>query len=185
MRQAEIDAELATALDDLLLVERQERGVDPEPAVLFDSGARGQIGELLERAKKLGPAVGIARVIDAIDADENVKRPEGLGPCEGEAEEDGVPRRDVGDRNPVRHHVFGPVLGNFRVRSERTAAEAAEVDVELDVAADAQRPRDPAGGLDLDGMPLAIANGQCVELEAGLASLGQRRWPSRGRRSKG
>ena len=55
------------------------------------------------------------------------------------------------------------------------APKRAEVDVELDVTADAHRPRDPAGSLDLDGMPLAVANGQCMKLEARLASLGQRR----------
>ena len=39
----------------------------------------------------------------------------------------------------------------------------------------AERLRNPAGGLDLDGMPLAVANGQGMKLEAGRASLGQRR----------
>ena len=58
--------------------------------MLFDAGPRGQIGELLERAQKLGPAVGIARVVDAVDADEDVERSQGLGPGECKAEEDGV-----------------------------------------------------------------------------------------------
>ena len=40
---------------------------------------------------------------------------------------------------------------------------------------DAQRTGDPAGGLDLDGMPLAVANGQGIKLEARLAGLGQSR----------
>ena len=57
MRQAKIDAELEPAGDDLLLVERQKRRVDPETAGLFDSGASGQIGELLERSLMLVTAL--------------------------------------------------------------------------------------------------------------------------------
>ena len=61
-----------------------------------------RLASCLERTKEFRPAVGIARVVDAIDADEDVKGAEGLGPGQGEAEEDGVPRRDVSDRNAVR-----------------------------------------------------------------------------------
>ena len=142
----------------------------------FSTPARvARLASCSNAPKKLGPAVGIARVVDAIDADEDVECRQSLGPRQGERQKDGVPRGDVSDRNPVRHHVLGSVLGHFDRRSERTSAEAAEIDVELDVADDCQRARNPAGGLDLDGMPLAVADGQCVELEAGRAGLGQGR----------
>ena len=38
-----------------------------------------------------------------------------------------------------------------------------------------ERPGDPAGGLDLDGVPLAVADGQGERLEPGRLRLGQRR----------
>src|SRR5262245_45383330 len=73
VRQAVVDAQRAPALDDLLLGEGQERCVDPEPALPLDAGARGQVGERLKRTKIFRPAVRVARVVDAIDADIDIE----------------------------------------------------------------------------------------------------------------
>ncbi len=59
----------------------------------------------------------------------------------------------------------GSILGNFLIREKCAPAEAAEVDLELDVASGSNGARDPAGGLDLDGMPLAVVDGQGVQLK--------------------
>ena len=85
MGQRIIDSQRASPLDDLFLVERQERGVNPEPARSLDSRPRRQVGESLERAQEFWPAVGIARIVDAIDADPDVERPQRLGPGQREA----------------------------------------------------------------------------------------------------
>ncbi len=58
--------------------------MNPETPAIFDAGLGGEIGELLERAKKLGPAVGIPRVIDTVHTDEDIKCPQSLGPRECE-----------------------------------------------------------------------------------------------------
>src|SRR5436189_183969 len=69
-RQREVDVQLVGPRDDLGLAELDERGVDAEVALALDAGLGRQIGQLLERLRELRPAVGIAGVIDRIDADE-------------------------------------------------------------------------------------------------------------------
>ena len=54
---------------------------------------------LLERRDVLGPAVGIARVVERVHADEDVAAREHLGPRQRERQEDRVARRHVCDRD--------------------------------------------------------------------------------------
>ena len=82
--QGVIHAERASSLDDRLLIEGQERGMNLEPACTLDPRAGRQVGECLERANELRPAIGIARIINAIDADPDVERPQRFGPGECE-----------------------------------------------------------------------------------------------------
>ncbi len=87
-----VDAEGEAALDDLVLMEMHEGGVDGEFAEAFDADFGGEVGEAFEGVEEFGPAVGVAGVIDGVDADEDVEGVEGFGPGEGEGEEDGVAR---------------------------------------------------------------------------------------------
>jgi hypothetical protein len=48
--------------------------MDVELAHPFDSDLGREVGQLLERFEILGPAVGIARIVDAVDADEDIER---------------------------------------------------------------------------------------------------------------
>jgi hypothetical protein len=98
-------------------------------ALPFDPGLGGEVGEPLERGDELGPAIGIARIIERIDADEQVARAARLGKAEREAEEDGVARRHVGDRNALAHAF----LGHGDVGGQRRAAEGAQVERKHDV----------------------------------------------------
>ena len=66
--------------------------------------------------------------------------------------------------NSVGHRFLAAVFGDGQVGSEGTAAKSAKVDVELDVAVDAQGPGNAAGCLDLDEMALTVADGQGVKL---------------------
>ena len=41
----------------------------------FDAGLRRELGHRLEGAQVLGPAVGIARIVERVDADDDVGTP--------------------------------------------------------------------------------------------------------------
>ena len=65
----------------------------------LDRGLGGEVGHRLEGGDELGAAVGVAGVVDGVDADEDVGRAAHLGHRQGEAQEDGVAGGHVGDRD--------------------------------------------------------------------------------------
>ena len=65
---------------------------------------------------ELRAAVRIARVIQRVHADEDVRAFQHLGPGQREREENGVARRHIGDRNAVRHLVRPSALSAPRCR---------------------------------------------------------------------
>ena len=91
----------------------------------------------------LGPAVGIAGVVERVDADDDGLGAETSAHAEREREEDRVAGRDVGRRD-LALVVELPILRDFAVADQRGAAERREVDVELEMPRDAERPRDLA-----------------------------------------
>jgi len=40
----------------------------------------GEVGGFLERLDELGPAIGVAAIVNCVDADKDIKRTEDLGP---------------------------------------------------------------------------------------------------------
>ena len=72
-----------------------------------------------------------------------------------QAEEDGVARRDVGDRNAVADAV----LGHGDVGGEGRAAERAEIERQDDMTL-GQRGGDRSAAVQLDAVALAIVDGQ-------------------------
>ena len=132
-----------------------------------------------------GPAVGIAAVVDGVDAEENVGRANHLGKGQGQAEEHGVPRGHVGHGDAVGHLAGVAVLGHFDVGRQGAAAEAVQFDGRLDVAADAHGPGDPPGRLQFEAVPLAVVDRQGVERKALRAGRSRRWWPSRAPRKGG
>ena len=139
-----------------------ERRVDAQ-ASAFDAGLRGQGGHPLERRDVFGPAVGIARVVERVDADDEIARAERLRPRQRQRQEDRVAGRDVGRRDRL---VDRPILGHRGGAGQRRGGDAAQVEIQLGVAADAERPGDGARGLDLARVDLAVADGQRVQREA-------------------
>ena len=135
--EAVVDAQLQTPSDDVDLAHRDERGVDLKPLGAGDAGLRGEIAHRFERGQELGAAVGVSRVIDAVDPDEEVEGSEDFRPGQGQREEDGVPRGDVGDRDPLGHVVEAAILGHVDVGRERAAAEGPQVDGLLHMTGDA------------------------------------------------
>src|SRR4051812_44668967 len=87
-----VDAEFKALADDLRLGHPDQRRVDRERCAL-----RPQPRHLLERFDKFRPAIRVSAVVQRIDPDKHIVAVQHLGPRECVAEEDRVPRRDVGD----------------------------------------------------------------------------------------
>ena len=162
VRQRVVEAERQAALDDLRLVHRHQRRMNVEPGAL-DAGLRRQVGHRLERAHVLGTAVGIARVVERVGADADVEDAKRFGPRERQREEHRVPGGHVGDRDA---RIDGPVLRHRDVGGQRRAADAGEIDRQLQVRADTKSRSHSLGGLELPHVPLPIAHAQRVEREA-------------------
>ena len=125
------DAEAEPFADDLGFGHLDEGSVDVEGvfARAFDAGFGGEVGDLLKGVDEGGAAIGVAGVVDGVDADEEVEGVAGFGEGEGEAEEDGVPGGDIGDRD-LRFVCGGDVVfGDGDVGGEGNgASESAEID---------------------------------------------------------
>src|SRR4051812_10233921 len=87
VRETVIEAEPVAVADDLGFAHRDERRVDAEAAAL-DAGAGAEIGDTLEGGDEFGSAVGVAGIIERIDADDDVARVERLGPAERQRQKD-------------------------------------------------------------------------------------------------
>jgi len=74
MRQGIIDAQCRAPPDDLRLREMHQGRVDTESQPPLDPGLGRQVSQLFECCDELGPAVGIAAVVDCVDADEEIGR---------------------------------------------------------------------------------------------------------------
>ena len=101
---------------------------------------RRQRGHALERCEVLGPAVRVAGVVERVDADDQRLGAEHFGPGERQRQEHGVARRHVGRRDR-RLVVELAILRDAAVADQRRAAERGEIDLELDMPRDAERPR--------------------------------------------
>lgn len=163
--EREVDAELEALLDDLLLLPEQERRAYPRRHLgVLHAGLGGELGHRLERVEKLGPAVGVAGIVDGVGADEDVCCAGRLGEREGVREEDRVAGGDVGDRN-----VWGCVGAALRdgdtgVRQGR-AGEEARVDARCRVG-HGGRCRERCCARELYAVPLAVVEGEGADAEA-------------------
>ena len=150
--------------DDLGLGEPDQRGVDGQPRA-FDAGPGGEVRHPRVGLEVLGPAIGIAAVVERVGAEEDVAGAEGLGPGQREREEDGVAGGDVGGRDALADLGQRRVLGHRHVGGERRAPEGAEVEVDHHVPPDAEPLGHAPRGLELDRVPLAVAHAQRVDVE--------------------
>ena len=104
VRQPIVQPQLQAAADDLGLGEIDQRRMDAERAA-FHSGPRTKRGDLLERPDELGPAIGIAGIVERVDADHEITCAEDLGPGERQRQKNGVPRGHVRHRDARRGQV--------------------------------------------------------------------------------
>ena len=142
----------------------------------------GDPGHALERGDVFGAAVGVARVIEGVHADENILGSKDLGPREREGKEDRVAGGDVGNgdirmwgRSMLRPYDDMPVFRDRDIAGERRAAELAEVDIEDDVLCGTKALRDAARGVELCLMSLPIPKRERVAREALGLGDGQNR----------
>src|SRR5215471_16504319 len=118
--EAEIEAELESTTNDVAFPEGDERRPDTESRPL-DTGARAEIGHTFERLYELRAAVRIARVVDRVDADEDVHGTHDLRPSEREREKDRVPRRNIRGRDISSREIA--IARDIGVRGQRGAAD--------------------------------------------------------------
>jgi hypothetical protein len=169
--EPEVHSQIQPPPDDLRLAQRDERRVNPDFRA-FDSRAGGEVRHSGVGRDVLGPAVGIAAVVEGVGPKEDVPGAEGFGPREREGEEDRVPGRHVGGRDTLPDPLRRRVLGHRDVAGEGGSAEGAEIQVHDHVSCDGQSGRNPAGRLELDRVALAVPHAQGVDLEALAARHG-------------
>ena len=107
----------------------------------LDAGLGSDVGQFLELLDERRSTIRIARVVHRVRADEDVAGPAHLRQTQGEAQEDGVAGRHVGDRNAIPSHLAirrRIRLGDVDVRGQRRATDAAQIDRRGDVVANAQ-----------------------------------------------
>src|SRR3546814_5318455 len=105
-----------------------EWGVDVEIDALV-AIARREPGKRLEPGDEVGTAIGIARIVERVDADAYILRAPRLCEAERQRQEDEVAGRHIGDGNLVAHAILrhGDIGGQGR------AAEAAQVERQDDM----------------------------------------------------
>ena len=132
----------------------------------------GEVSEVPEGFDDPGGSRG-AGVVDGIDAEKNVARPDDFSVGEPEGQEDGVARRDVGDGDSAGHFSSGAVLGDGDVGGERGATEGAQVYMRDSVLGDAKRLGDALGCFEFDRMALPIVERKGITLEAFASGEGE------------
>ena len=184
-RQREIHAELVGAGDDLGLGERDQRRVDAEAARALDARLGGEIGQPLEGLDELGPAIGIAGLVERVHADEDVLGAQRLGPGERVAEKDGVARGHVGDRNAGADGLVAPALGHRDVVGQRRAADGAEIEPQREVRDGAERGRDLLAPIPARGRGAGRSRRRARSTRTPLRARRRASSPSRARRRGG
>ena len=120
----------------------------------------------LERLDELRPAIGISRIVERIDADEDVVRAQHFRPRQRQRQHHRVARGHVGRRDGIR---IGSALRHLAVAEQRRSAERREIDRKLAMRFRAERLGNLARRQNLVGVPLAVLDRQRVDVEAGLA----------------
>src|SRR5579884_1447361 len=71
--QSVIDTQRGSQTDDVRLRQMNQRRMNVETALVLDAGLGCQVRQLLERRHERGTAIGITRVILAVDSDANIE----------------------------------------------------------------------------------------------------------------
>src|SRR6185503_4075912 len=104
VRQAVLESQLETATDDLRFRHHLQRRVDAKALALY-APRRRQRSESLESGDELGAAIRVARVVEHVDADEDVVGTHHLGPPQRERQEHRVANGHVRRWNLGRYDM--------------------------------------------------------------------------------
>src|SRR5690606_17591995 len=102
VRQTVIDSEFRPQSDDTRLRQILEGGPDLKRPFV-DTGPGRQGREILEGGNEVRTAIGIARIVEGVDTDDDALGSEDLGPAKRQRQQDRVARRYVGRRNAGRN----------------------------------------------------------------------------------
>ncbi len=141
----------------------------------LDAGLGGQVRHAREGLDVLRPAIGIAAVVERVDAHEDVTGAQRLGIGQRERQEDRVARRHVRDRNAGAHLAVGAALRHLDVGRQRRAAEHAQIDLRDHVARHSGGLGDLARRIQLGHVPLPVREAQRIRNEALAPGDGQHR----------
>src|SRR5918993_4001927 len=137
-----------------------------EPHLALHSCFRGQVRHALVGRNVLRTAIGIATVIERVDAQENVKRLKSLRPSQGERKKDRIPRRDVSDGYPRIGNITP--LPHIDLTCQRGPAECPQIELDHLMPGDSRMLSDAPRLFQLPTMPLVVIERQCVWREARL-----------------
>ena len=125
----------------------------------FDAGLGRQPGGLGKACNELGTAVGVSRVIERVDTDEDVPRVDCLGPCQRQREKDEIARRDVGHRDSIGDTA----LRDFDRIGQSRSSESSQVERQDHMALDPQLGRDLLRRFEFPAVALVVIDRQRVE----------------------
>jgi len=166
VRDGVIDARLNTGADNLGFGHVNQRRVNLKTGRSFSTRLCRQSREPFKRIQEFRTAVRVAGVIDGVDADKNILRPDNLAPAKRKTEKNSVARRNVGNGNFFGHPVARPSLGDFNIRRKRRTAENPQVDRGDDMIPDAQGDRDAPGSVKFATVSLTVIKTERINIEA-------------------
>lgn len=126
----------------------------------FNADTGREVCQRLECFNERRATVWVPRVIDRIDADCNVDRTTRLCDCERVTQEERVAGRDICNRDLPARRVPSPIFRNRNVRSQRTAADRAKIDLLNEVLDNPDCEGDSTRAVQLDSMALPIVEAQ-------------------------
>ena len=152
-----------------------QRCVDAEAALALHARFRRQIRQPLEGGDELRPAIGIAAVVDCIDADKDVETANHLGPRKGQREKHRIASGNIRNGNAVCHRVLRAIQRHGDVGGKSAAAEGPQVEIEHALFHRPERRCHAPAGLHLDEVTLTISDRQRMAAKAFLSRHGEGR----------
>jgi len=139
----------------------------------LDAGLGCQIRQVLKSRDEFRAAIGIAGVIDGVNAYEDAGRAGNLCVGEGEGQKNSVAGRDVCHGDAGGHLRLRAIFRDTYVAGKGGAAEGAKVEADDAVFLRAKLFGDLRGGVHFNVMTLAVVERKAITSEAFLAGDGE------------
>src|SRR5262249_14167088 len=136
--------------------------MDCEPLASFNPGFGCQVCHALVCLDVLRAAIGVAAVVEGVDADKYMACFQYFGPGQGKGEKDGVAGGNIRNRNALSHLLQGAAFWHVNITGQRGAAKEPQVNLGNDMLGDAQMGGNPFGGLNFGVVALTIAKSKGI-----------------------